>query len=133
MIPHGIITLFRRDSRIGMPISAVTRRAVSSALASMAAASRSMAAARSAGLNCGHGPASKAFLAAFTATSTSVPTIEGTAPGHLLGGRVHDRDHVGRTGSDQAAARVDVPVLEQRESLPEKPRSTVKVPVNLYG
>ncbi len=80
MIPHGIVTLFRRDSRIGMPISAVTRRAVSSALASMAAASRSRAAARSAGLNCGHGPASKAFLAAVTATSTSVPTIEGTAP-----------------------------------------------------
>ena len=80
MIPHGIITLFRRDSPIGMPISAVTRRAVSSALASMAAASRSMAAARSAGLSCGHGPASKAFLAAVTATSTSGPTIEGTAP-----------------------------------------------------
>ena len=51
----------------------------------------------------------------------------------FLGGRVHDRDHVGRTGSDQAAARVDVPVLEQREFLPEKPRSTVKVPVNLHG
>ena len=80
MMPHGTQTLFRRDSWMGMPISAVTRRAVSSARASMAAASRSRAAARSAGSACGHGPASNARRAAATATSTSAPTIEGTAP-----------------------------------------------------
>ena len=80
MIPHGIDTLFCRESWIGMPISAVTRRAVSSPRASSAAASRSMAAARSAGPACGHGPVSKACRAALTATSMSAPVIEGTAP-----------------------------------------------------
>ncbi len=80
MIPHGTATLFCRESWIGMPISAVTRRAVSSPRASIAAASRSMAAARSAGSACGHGPESKATRAALTATSTSAPVIEGTAP-----------------------------------------------------
>ena len=80
MIPHGIDTLCCLDSWIGMPISAVTSRAVSSPRASSAAASRSMAAARSAGSVCGHGPVSKASRAALTATSTSAPVIDGTAP-----------------------------------------------------
>src|SRR5580700_9676807 len=80
MIAQGMATLLRRDKVIGMPISAVTRRAVSSALASSAAASRSMADARSAPPRSGHTPESKACLAAATATSTSRETIDGTAP-----------------------------------------------------
>ncbi len=80
MIAHGTDTLLRRDSVIGMPISAVTSRAVSSARASSAAASRSSAAARSAGRSSGQPPSSNARRAAATATSTSRSIIDGTAP-----------------------------------------------------
>ena len=132
MIPHGMDTLFRRDSLIGMPISAVTRRAVSSARASMAAASRSRAAARSAGLACGHGPVSKAFLAAATATSTSAPTIEGTAPAtSSVAGLT-----IVITSADPDPTRRPPAYTSRYSSNASpsgKPRSTSKVPVNLYG
>lgn len=65
---------------MGMPISAVTRLAVSCARFSSAAASRSMAAARSARSVRGQGPESKACLAARTVMSTSVPEAAGAAP-----------------------------------------------------
>ena len=79
-MPTGASPLCRRDNVIGMPISAVTSRAVSGARASRASASRSSAAARSAGPARGHEPVSKASRAARTAVSTSGPVPAGADP-----------------------------------------------------
>ncbi len=76
----GTSALWSREALIGMPISAVTRQAVSRARFSSAAASRSMAVARSARSARGQGPESKASRAARTAMSTSLPEAAGAEP-----------------------------------------------------
>ena len=74
------MALCRLDTPIGIPISAVTSRAASSARASRAAARRSSAAARTDGAQVAQLPSSNARRADLTALSTSAPTAAGTAP-----------------------------------------------------
>src|SRR6266540_174214 len=110
----GISPLWKRENVIGIPISAVTRRAMSSARSSSAAARRSSEFGPVRGVGTGPGARVECVPGRADGDLDILFHRRGSGADDLLRGRVGHGNRVGTSRGKKTAVGVYVPVLEQK-------------------